>query len=150
MEDRDATWDEVVPHLVGLAHLATADDVGDPAVAIVSPLVGDGVVWAMTRRTSTKARNVARRSAVALMWQSDGEAYLWGDATVVDSVEEKVRRWSSWQYDAAGFFGSPERDDVVLLRIRPRRATVLAAGADGPVRLRWAAVAGGAGDPSRA
>ena len=147
--DERVTWDDVVPHLVGLARLATANAAGDPAVAIVSAVIEDGVVWAMARRTSTKARNVAVRPAVALMWDGDGEAYVWGDATVVDGVDEKVARWSSWHYDAGAFFGAPEDDDVVMLRVRPRRATVLAAGPDGPVRKRWVNAPDGAGDPSR-
>ena len=72
-----------------------------------------------------------------MMWQSGSEAYLWGSVEVVDDVPTKERLWQSWPYEAAGFFGSPERPDVVLLRIEPTRSSVMAAGPDGPSRLMW-------------
>lgn len=130
-------WSDVVPHLTGLAHLATTDSRAHPGIAVVSPLVDGDAVWFQTRAGSRKARNVAEVPHVALIWQGNGEAYLWGDAVVVTDVAEKRRRWTEWNYDAASFFGDPADDGVVLVRIAPSRATVLAAGDAGPVRSTW-------------
>jgi general stress protein 26 len=129
-------WNDVTPHLTGLAHIATTGPDG-PAVAVVAPMVEGDVVWVQTRRSSHKARNLVVDPQIAMMWQSGSETYLWGTVEVVDDVPTKERLWSLWPYEAAGFFGSPERPDVVLLRVDPTRATVMAAGPDGPSRLLW-------------
>lgn len=132
-------WSDVVPHLTGLAHLATSDPDGRPAVGLVSPLIADGVVWAQTRRSSRKATNVAANPEVALMWEADGEIYVWGVAELIDDVDTKREWWPTWHYDAASFFGDPADPGVVLLRITPARATLLVAGEAGPVRRVWSA-----------
>jgi general stress protein 26 len=130
-------WIDVVPHLTGLTHIATSDAAGHPAVAIVSALVVDDDVWFQARRTSTKVRNLLENPSIALMWQPAGEAYVWGDATVIDDVDVKRRWWPDWHYDAAEFFGSPDDPGVVVVRVTPARATVLVGGDSGPERLRW-------------
>lgn len=130
-------WNDVVPHLTGLAHIATTGPDG-PAVAVVSPMVEDDHLWIQTHASSRKARNLAVSDGIALMWQAGSEAYLWGSAVVVDDVATKERLWSQWPYDASGFFGTADNSAVVLLRVTPARATVLSRGENGPERTRWA------------
>ena len=137
MTDRLVTWPDIAPHLSGMANVATNGPAG-PHVAIVAPVVDDdGTVWFQTRRTSGKARAVDHDPRIALMWRSGSEAYLWGRATLVDDVAQIEARWTTWPYDAAGFFGRPDEPGIVLVRIEPDRATVMTVGADGPQRLRW-------------
>jgi general stress protein 26 len=132
-------WNDVVPHLTGLAHLATADGDGAPAVAIVSPLIDDGVLWVSAFTSSRKVRNVAANGRVALMWESGSEVYLWGTATVVDDVTIKERLWTQWHYDASAFFGEAGNPGVALVRIVPERASLMVAGDAGPRRATWRA-----------
>ncbi|MBX7067787.1 MAG: pyridoxamine 5'-phosphate oxidase family protein [Microthrixaceae bacterium] len=131
--------DDVVPHLTGLAHLATVGPDGRPAVAVVSCLADTDGVWAQTRRDSSKARNIAVHPPVALMWEGSAEVYVWGNAVLVDDVSTKQRRWSEWSYDASAFFGRADDSGVVLIHVRPERATLLAAGEAGPERRTWRA-----------
>lgn len=128
-------WNDVTPHLTGLAHIATTGPDG-PAVAVVTPMLEGDVVWVRNATQLTQGPEPRGQPRIAMMWQSGSEAYLWGTVEVVDDVPTKERLWSLWPYEAAGFFGSPERPDVVLLRVDPT-TTVMAAGPDGPSRLLW-------------
>lgn len=130
-------WNDVTPHLTGLAHIATVGADGVPAVAVVSPLVEDEQLWISTFRWSQKARNLAHRDEIAMMWQAGSEAYVWGSVAIVEEAATKARLWSQWPYDASGFFGTPDNPAVVLLQVTPSRATVLSHGASGPERSRW-------------
>lgn len=130
-------WDDVTPHLTGLTHIATSNAAGDAAVAVVSALIVDGEVLFQARRTSTKVRNLVENPSIAMMWQPGAEAYVWGDALVVEDVEVKRRHWAEWPYDASGFFGSPDDAGVVLVRVTPRRATVMTAVDGRPHRIVW-------------
>ena len=69
------------------------------------------------------------------MWDPGSEAYLQGRAELVGDVAQKRVLWGSGQlpYDPAGFFGAPDNPDLVLVRVHPERATVMADGA----RHRW-------------
>lgn len=132
-------WHELVPNLVGLAHLATASPTGEPHVSVVMPVIEDSTVWVFTRASSGKARRVASNGRVALTWRPGPEAYLWGDAEVVTSVDERARVWAlpGLPFDPAGFFGSHDHPDHVLLRITPRRATLMVHDGSGIRRLTW-------------
>ena len=60
-------WNDIAPHLVGLAHIATSTPDGQPAVAVVSPLVEGDHIWVSTHRTSAKAKNLVVNPHIALM-----------------------------------------------------------------------------------
>jgi len=134
-------WNDVIPHLNGLLHVATADSGGAPHISKVAAAVDGATIWIATMRTSGKARNVAANPRVALMWDSGSEAYVWGDAELVDDIEEKRRIWDSGllPYDPAMFFGTVDNPLLVLLRVTPTRATVLTMGPDGGTRGTWSA-----------
>jgi general stress protein 26 len=136
-------WTDVTAHLTGLAHVATVTTDGRPHVAIAGAVVDGDVLWFGTRASSGKARNIAVNPEVAMMWSPAAEVYLRGVAELIDDVEEKRRMWSSgiFPYDLAMFFGSPENQDFVFVRVRPRSATVLTQGDSGIVRRRWVAPA---------
>jgi general stress protein 26 len=133
-------WNEVAEHLSGLAHLATTATDGTPHVSMVAPAVEGEIVWFGTRASSVKARNLARNPRAALMWTPRAEAYVAGETELVTDVAEKQRVWDAglFQYDMAMFWGSPENDDFVLVKVHPRRATVLTQGDAGIQRHRWA------------
>ena len=134
-------WADVTEHLTGLAHLATATPDGRPHVAIAGAVVDGDVLCFGTRASSGKARNIAVNPEVAMMWSPAAEAYVQGVAELVHDVDEKRRIWSSgiFPFDLATFFGSPENEDFVFVRVRPRSATVLTQGDNGIVRRRWVA-----------
>jgi general stress protein 26 len=134
-------WTEVTEHLTGLAHLATVTPDGCPHVAIAGAVVDGEVLWFGTRASSGKARNIAANPEVAMMWSPAAEVYVQGVAELVADVDEKRQMWNSgrFAYDLAMFFGSPENEDFVFVRVRPRAATVLTQGDSGIVRRRWVA-----------
>ena len=132
-------WNDVAAHLTGLANLATATPDGAPHVSVVMPYVEGDVVWVFTRASSGKARRVAANGQVALMWRPGPEAYLYGTATVVADLDEKQRLWAKpdLPFPPAGFFGTVDNPDHVLLRIEPQRAVVMVDGGSGIQRLSW-------------
>jgi general stress protein 26 len=133
-------WSDVAPHLTGIAQLATVRPDGSAHVAVVSPSVDGEVLWIGVERSSATARNVAANPTAALVWTPGAEAYVWADVEVVDDVDTKRRLWDgAWGYDPAGFFGTPDNPQYLLLRLVPRRATVLTATDEGLQRLRWTA-----------
>jgi general stress protein 26 len=133
-------WTDVTPHLTGQAHIATTRPDGSPHVAKVWPAVDGETLWIGTRATSGKARNLRANPEAALMFEAKGEAYLYGDAEVITDLETKQRIWSSgiFPYPMEGFFGAPERDDFVFLKLTPRRAIVMTQGESGIQRDTWA------------
>ncbi|MEN9821702.1 MAG: hypothetical protein RLZ04_128 [Actinomycetota bacterium] len=132
-------WSDVAPHLTGLAHLATASPVGEPHVAVVAPVVVDDTIWVFTRRSSGKATNIVRNGRVALAWRPGPEAYLWGDAEIVQDLDTKKALWArpDLPFDPSTFFGSVDDPDYVLLRIKPTRAVVMVPEDTGVRRLSW-------------
>ena len=132
-------WSDVARSLTGLANLATASPDGEPHVSVVLPYVEDDTVWIFTRASSGKAKRVATNGKVALMWRPGAEAYVWGTAELVDSTTERARLWAKpdLPFDPAGFFGTYDHPDHVLLRITPTRATVMVDGDGGIRRLTW-------------
>jgi general stress protein 26 len=132
-------WSEVVPHLTGQAHIATVRADGSPHVAKVWPAVDVQTIWIGTRATSGKARNLRTNPGAALMFEPQGEAYVSGEAEVVDDLATKQRVWNSgiFPYPLEGFFGAADRDDFVFLRFTPRRAIVMTQGESGIRRHTW-------------
>jgi len=136
--DRHLEWDDVAAHLTGIAHAATASNDGTPHVSVVAAVVEEDVIWITTRRSSGKAKNLAENPRIALVFRPGSEAYVSGTVEIVDDADEKRRRWSGFfPYDAASFFGPPENDGVVLLKIRPTSAAVLTQDGSGLHRRRW-------------
>ena len=133
-------WTEIAVHLTGLAHLATVKPDGRPHVAMVRAVVEGDELWFGTGASSGKARNIRSNPDVAMMWTPAAEVYLQGVAELVDDVDEKRRVWNSgiFDYDLASFFGSPEREGFVFVRVHPRSATVLTQDDTGIQRHRWA------------
>jgi len=133
-------WSDVAVHLTGQAHMATVRPDGSPHVAKVWPAVDGETIWIGTRVTSGKARNLRVNPGAALMFEPKGEAYVYGDAEVITDLGTKQRIWNSgiFPYPMEGFFGSPERDDFVFLKMRPRRAIVMTQGESGIQRDTWA------------
>jgi general stress protein 26 len=113
---------------------------GRPHVAIAGAVVDGEVLWFGTRASSGKARNIAVNPDVAMMWSPAAEVYVRGVAELVHDVDEKRRIWSSgiFPFDLATFFGSPENEDFVFVKIRPQSATVLTQEDNGIVRRQWA------------
>jgi general stress protein 26 len=133
-------WSDVAVHLTGQAHMATVRPDGSPHVAKVWPAVDGETIWIGTRATSGKARNLRVNPGAALMFEPKGEAYVYGDAEVITDLGTKQRIWNSgiFPYPMEGFFGSPERDDFVFLKMTPRRAIVMTQGESGIQRDTWA------------
>ena len=131
-------WSDVVSHLTGIAHLATVRPDGTAHVAVVSPSVEGDLIWIGVEASSATAGNVASNPSAALVWTPGAEAYVWADVAIVDDVDTKRRLWDgAWGYDPAGFFGTPDNPDYLLLRLAPHRALLMTMGASGPQRLRW-------------
>ncbi len=141
----DLTWDEFVAAAQAcgwVAYLATTGTSGRPHVAVVSPGFGDeGVIWFGTRPRSTKARNLRTHSDVALHWPigaagAPGECFARATATLHESLDDRQRVWKSgvMPYDLSQFFGTPENDDHLFVRVAVTSASIL-----GPdfVRRRW-------------
>lgn len=138
------TWDEIVVLIEGTtpAHLATSDRDAHPHVAVVSPAVDGSDLVFFTGTSSAKARHLRRNPLAAFVFSGNGaETYIWGTVELIDDVAAKRAIWNSGilPYDPVGFFGAPEQDDVVLVRVTPTRATLFVAGPNGPVRQRWSA-----------
>ena len=90
-------------------------------------------------RTSGKARNLAANPYVALMWRPQSEIYVSGEVELIDDVAAKVRLWeSAWPPDdPVAFFGSPDNEDLILVRVHPARATRGVGGCRRPHRDTW-------------
>ena len=130
-----------MPHLTGQAHIATVRADGSPHVAKVWPAVDGQTIWIGTRAASGKARNLRVHPGAALMFESQGEAYVSGEVEVVDDLATKRRVWSSgiFAYPLESFFDAPDRDDFVFLRFTPRRAIVMTQSDSGLRRETWEA-----------
>ena len=136
--DSQLEWDEVATHLTGIAHAATSSRDGIPHVSVVAAVVDGDAIWIATNRSSGKAANLAVNPRIALVFQPGSESYVSGTVEIVDDADEKRRRWSGFfPYDAASFFGPPDNDSVVLLKVRPTSAIVMTQDESGLQRHRW-------------
>ena len=134
-------WSDVAAHVTGQAHIATVRADGSPHVAKVWPALDGETIWIGTRASSGKARNLRVNPKAALMFEPTGEAYISGEVEVVSDVATKERIWNSgiFDYPMAGFFGSADSDDFVLLRFTPLRAIVMTQDESGIRRDTWQA-----------
>ncbi len=132
-------WHELAPQLTGYAHIATVRPDGRPHVAKVAPAIEGGTIWIGTNASSTKARNLATIPKAALMFEPVSEIYVSADVEVVTDLATKQRLWNSgiFPYSMDAFFGSPDNDDFVLLRLSPTVATVISQGEAGLRRDTW-------------
>jgi general stress protein 26 len=136
--DAQLEWNEVAGHLIGIAHAATASRDGTPHVSVVAAVVDGDVIWIATRKSSGKATNLRANPQIALVFRPGSEAYVSGTVEIVDDGDEKRRRWSGFfPYDATAFFGAPDNDSVVLLKVRPTAATVVTQDESGLNRRHW-------------
>ncbi|MFM8453859.1 MAG: pyridoxamine 5'-phosphate oxidase family protein [Gammaproteobacteria bacterium] len=114
-----------------LAYVATSGPTNEPHLAPVAVSWFDGDVYAFVLSSGVKVRNV-RANPRATVHFSVGAStnwdscIVWGDAEILDTVDQRRHLWDKMGYDLAAFEpGGPESDNHVFLRIRPRRATVL-------------------------
>ncbi len=126
MSKAPLSWADLVPHLTGVASLATAAPDATPHVAAVAPILDGDLLWIFTRRSSRKARNIADNPGVALMWRPSAEVYVSGWAQLVEDLDTKTRLWlrTDLPFDPAGFFGAAENPDFVLVRVVPERGVL--------------------------
>jgi nitroimidazol reductase NimA-like FMN-containing flavoprotein (pyridoxamine 5'-phosphate oxidase superfamily) len=114
-----------------IAFIATASRDGEPHVAPVQiNWVGDEL-YSFVRSSARKVRNVLENPRAAVhfsvsagtQWDS---VIVWGDASLVDTVEGREALWDKMGYDLAPFEpGGPESDGHLFLRVTPTRAVVL-------------------------
>ena len=132
-------WQDVVPYLTGLAHLATVTPDGRPHVSVVAPGLDGETVWIGTTSTSRKARNLATTPSAALVWQPGAEVYVHADVELVDDADVKHRVWNAgvFAFDPTAFWDTPDNPDFVLLRLDPIAATIMEHTEHGPTRRRW-------------
>jgi len=129
MEWRDV---EITAESLGWpAYLGTGDGGGRPHVSVMAPGFGERTLWFATRRGSRKLANIAANDQVFVHWavgrEGPGELFVRGIATVHDSAEKRRRLWTEAHlpYDPSGFFGSPDNDDVVFVRVDVTMARLL-------------------------
>lgn len=140
----DLSWEEFVAAAQACGWttcVATADERGRPHVAVVAPGFEHGAIWFATRPKTRKALNLRQNAQVALHWpvgnpDAPGEVWARGRATVHESLADREGMWESgiMPYDLSGFFGSPENEDHLFVRVEVTTATLL-----GPdfVKHRW-------------
>jgi len=134
-------WRDVAKQLTGQAHIATVRPDGSPHVAKVWPGVEGETIWIASRAGSGKVRNLRSHPHAAVMWEPTAEVYLSADAEVVADTSTKARLWNGgvFPYPMEGFWGSPDKEDWVLLRLTPTRAIVMSQGESGLRRDTWEA-----------
>ncbi len=107
-----------------ITYLATADGSGAPHSSVVAPGFSDGVIWFGTRVASKKYRNLAVNPEVAFHWSvtggGSGEVSARGNATLHNTTEQRRVIWESgvFSYDLAGFFDTPENDEMAFVECR--------------------------------
>lgn len=116
-----------------IAYVATTGADGDPHVAPVAVSWVDDELYAFVLASSRKVRNVRENPRAAVHFavgESTGwdSCIVWGDASIVDTVEGRRALWDRMGYDLAAFEpGGPESPNHVFVRVTPTRATVLRA-----------------------
>ncbi len=115
-----------------VTYLGTVDAGGRPHVSVVAPGFGDGSIWFATRQSSKKFRNLRVDPAAAFHWPignhaAPGELVARGTARIYTAPEDRRRLWDSGVlgYDPAGFFGSPDNDDLAFVEVVVEAARLL-------------------------
>ena len=137
----DISYANLVPHLSGMAHLATSSADGVPHISKVWPVTDGEVLWIFTRQSSGKVRRLAQNPSVAIMFEANSESYLYGTTTLVNDQAEKQRLWARTDlpFNPAMFFGAADHPDHVLVKVTPLRAIVTTHDANGFVQRTWTA-----------
>ncbi len=134
-------WSRLAQHLTGYAHIATVSPDGRPHVAKVAPAVEGEVVWMAMNADSTTVRNLRAHPELAVMFEPEAEVYLYGTVELFadNATKRRIADAGLFPFSVEGFFGSPEQDSWVLLRLAPARATLISQGDTGLRRDTWRA-----------
>jgi general stress protein 26 len=114
-----------------LTYLGTADAAGHPHVSVVAPGFSDGVIWAATRRSSKKFRNLVENPAIAFHWPvasgGPGEMFARGTATLRVSADEVAGVWAAgvMPYDLTSFWKGPDDPELAFVETRVERASMI-------------------------
>jgi general stress protein 26 len=132
-------WSAIVPHLTGHAHIATVGPDGGPHVAKVAPAVEGEVVWIAMNADSTTVRNLRASPQLAVMFEPEAELYVYGTVDLVadHATKRRIADAGLFPFSVEGFFGPPEHDSWVLVRLAPARATLISQGETGLRRDTW-------------
>jgi hypothetical protein len=124
-----------------VTYLGTIDSTGRPHVSVVAPGFTNGSVWFATRPSSKKFRNLEGNPEAGFHWpvgsqSAPGELIARGVARSFTAAEDRIRLWEAGvvPYDLAGFWGSPDNDDLAFVEVEIAVARLL-----GPdfVARRW-------------
>ena len=110
--------------------LITLDEAGQPQARLVGPFDPEPemTVWMGTNRTTRKVAQIRRNPRATLAYydaQGLGYVTLVGKARLVESREERGRRWrKEWE---PFYPGGPEGDTYLLIEFTPARIEVMSA-----------------------
>jgi nitroimidazol reductase NimA-like FMN-containing flavoprotein (pyridoxamine 5'-phosphate oxidase superfamily) len=127
---------DVVGHAARIGdvfYLATVSSAGMPHVVPLAGGWNDGCLYTSISPSGRTGRNLAHEARCHVHYQvGDGSNWdsllVWGEATILDSVEDKRRLWSGvLPYDPSDWAsGGPEDSpDTVFVEIEPARALLL-------------------------
>jgi general stress protein 26 len=115
-----------------VTYLGTVDARGRPHVSVVAPGFTEGSIWFATRQSSKKFRNLSVDASAAFHWpvgnqQAPGELVARGTARTYTSASDRRRLWEAGvlSYDPAGFFGSPDNEDLAFVEVVVASARLL-------------------------
>jgi general stress protein 26 len=132
-------WSRLAQHLTGYAHIATVSPDGRPHVAKVAPAIEGEVVWMAMNADSTTVRNLRANPELAVMFEPEAEVYLYGTVELIadHATKRRIADAGLFPFAVESFFGSPEHDSWVLLRLAPARASLISQGETGLRRDTW-------------
>ena len=108
--------------------LITLDSSGQPQARLMNPFdpEPDMTIWMGTNRKTRKVEQIRKNPRVTLAYPDipgSGYVTLIGKARLVDSLEERRRRWKK---EWADFYpGGPEGDTYLLIEFKPERIEVM-------------------------
>jgi hypothetical protein len=100
---------------------------------VVAPGFSEGIVWFGTRVIAKKYRNLVVNQNVGFHWPvstgGTGEVSARGTATLHNTTEQRSLIWESgvFSYELAGFFRSPENEDMAFAECRITSARLVRA-----------------------
>jgi hypothetical protein len=79
---------------------------------------------------STTVRNLRGRPQLAVMFEPEAEIYLYGTVELIadHATKRRIADTGLFPFSVEGFFGPPEHDSWVLVRLAPARATLISQG----------------------